>query len=178
MLILSISLPTPVEFSDSMNKLIADLHRQFSQLHQESRELIRAIPPELLYYRPRGRSNSPPAQSCGEQILRSAAVVEQTFGGITTNLWDDPFEWTLPETLSTPEKVSDYLNEVEATRKRGFELFQSDDDLLKEIMAPAGATQLQPLLLDTLVRARHYLGSAKATFDLVRAEEPKLITDH
>ena len=156
-----------------MNKLIADLDRQFSQLHQESRELIRMISPELLYYRLPNGSNSSPAQSCGEQILRSAAVVEQTFGGLTTNLWDDPFEWTLPETLSTPEKIADYLNEVEATRKRGFELFQSDDDLLKEIMAPAGATQLQPLLLDTLERARHYLGSAKATFDLVRAEEPK-----
>jgi len=158
-----------------MNKLIADLDRQFSQLHQESRELIRAISPGLLYYR---STNSTPAQSCGEQVLRSAAVVEQTFGGLTTNLWDDPFEWTLPETLSTPEKVSDYLREVEATRKRGFELFQSDDDLAREIMAPAGATQLQPLLLDTLVRARHYLGSAKATFDLVRAEESKLIRDH
>ncbi len=158
-----------------MDKLIADLDRQFSQLHQESRELIRAISPGLLYYR---SSNSTPAQSCGEQVLRSAAVVEQTFGGLTTNLWDDPFEWTLPETLSTPEKVSDYLREVEATRKRGFELFQSDDDLAREIMAPAGATQLQPLLLDTLVRARHYLGSAKATFDLVRAEESKLIRDH
>jgi len=158
-----------------MDKLIADLDRQFSQLHQESRELIRAISPGLLYYR---SSNSTPAQSCGEQVLRSAAVVEQTFGGLTTNLWDDPFEWTLPETLSTPEKVSDYLREVEATRKRGFELFQSDDDLARQIMAPAGATQLQPLLLDTLVRARHYLGSAKATFDLVRAEESKLIRDH
>ena len=161
-----------------MDKLIADLDRQFSQLHQESRELIRAISPELLYYRPSNGLNSPPAQSCGEQVLRSAAVVEQTFGGLTTNLWDDPFEWTLPETLSTPDKVSDYLNEVEATRRRGFELFQSDDDLAREIMAPAGVTQLQPLLLDTLVRARHYLGSAKATFDLVRAEEPKPIRDH
>jgi hypothetical protein len=154
-----------------MDKLIAELDRQFSQLHQESRKLICAIPPALLYYRPPNRSNLSPAQSCGEQILRSAAAVEQTFGGITTNLWDDPFEWTLPETLSTPEKVSDYLNEVEATRKRGFELFQSDDELLKEIMAPAGATQLQPLLLDTLVRARHYLGSAQETFELIRAED-------
>ncbi len=72
--------------------------------------------------------------------------------------------------MSTPEKVSDYLDEVEATRKRGFELFQSDDDLLKEIMAPAGATHLQPLLLDTLGRARHYLGSARATFNLIRSE--------
>ena len=156
-----------------MDKLIADLNRQFSQLHHESCDLLRAVPPDLLYYRPPNESNSPPAHSCGEQILRSAAVVEQTFGGITTNLWDDPFEWTLPENLSTPEKVSDYLDEVEATRKRGFDLFQSDDDLLKEIMAPAGATQLRPLILDTLERARHYLGCAKATFHLVRAEEPK-----
>src|SRR5712692_5747847 len=153
-----------------MDKLIADLDRQFSQLHQESLELIHAISPELLYRRPPGGSSSSPAHSCGEQILRSAAAVEQTFGGITTNLWDDPFEWTLPEALSTPEKVSDYLNEVEATRKRGFELLKNDNDLLKEIMAPAGATQLQQLLLDTLVRARHYLGSAQATFDLVRVE--------
>jgi hypothetical protein len=161
-----------------MDKLIADLDRQFSQLHQESHELIHAIPPELLYYRLPNGSNSPPPQSFGDQILRSAAIVEQTFGGITTNLWDDPFEWTLPETLSTPAKVADYLNEVEATRKRGFELFQSDADLLKEIMAPAGPTHLQPLLLDTLVRARHYLGSAKATFDLIRTEAPKLSTKY
>ena len=160
-----------------MNKLIADLRRQFSQLHQESCDLLRAIPADLLYYRPPNGVNSPPANSCGEQILRSAAVVEQAFGGIATNLWDDPFEWTLPENLSTPEKVSDYLDEVEATRKRGFDLFQSDNDLLKEIMAPAGATQLWPLMLDTLERARHYLECAKATFDLARAEEPKLISE-
>jgi hypothetical protein len=162
-----------------MDKLIADLDRQFSQLHQESVELIHAISPELLYRRPPVGWNSSPAHSCGEQILRSAAAVEQTFGGITTNLWDDPFEWTLPEALPTPEKVFDYLNEVEATRKRGFELFKSDDDLLKEIMAPAGETQLQPLMLDTLSRAAHYLESARATFlNLMRAEELKLTTDH
>ena len=127
--------------------------------------MLDAIPPGLLYRRPPSNGSS-----IGELILRSAATVEQTFGGIATNLWDDPFEWTLPETLSTPEKVAEYLREVEATRRRGFELFQSDDDLLKEIMAPAGKTQLQSLLLDTLVPARHYLGSARATFELLRAE--------
>src|SRR5216683_5942338 len=124
-----------------MDKFIAGLDRQFAQLHSDLQKLIEAISPELLYYQPPGTSNSLPLHSCGEQILRSAAAVEQTFGGITTNLWDDPFEWTLPEALSTPEKVSDYLNEVEATRKHGFQFLQSDDDLLKEIMAPAGATQ-------------------------------------
>src|SRR5713226_6682342 len=161
-----------------MDKLISCLDRQFTELHRAHRGLIGAISPELLYKQPPGGSSLFPTRSCGEYVLRSAAAVEQTFGGVTTNLWDDPFEWTLPEILSTPEKVSDYLDEVEATRKRGFELFQSDDDLLKEIMAPTGATHLQPLLLDTLVRARHYLGSAKATFKLIRAEAPKLSTDH
>jgi len=161
-----------------MNKLIAALDRQFAQLHQESLELIQAASPEQLYYRPLCGSNSFALHSCGEQILRSVGTVEQTFGGITANLWDNPFEWTLPESLSTPEKIFRYLEEVEATRKRGFELFRGEADLVKEIMAPSGKTQLLPLLLDTLVRAAHYLGSARATFELLRAKESTLITDH
>ena len=154
-----------------MDKSIAALDRQFAQLHQDSLELIQATLPAQLYYRPLSGSNSPQLPSCGEQILRSAATVEQTFGGITANLWDDPFEWTLPESLSTPEKVFSYLEEVEATRKRGFALFKTDADLVKEIMAPSGKTQLLPLLLDTLVRAAHYLGSARATLELLRTKE-------
>lgn len=153
-----------------MNKLIADLDQQFSQLHREWRELLDAIAPGLLYRRPSNDSESSPSHSSGELILRSAAAVEQTFGGITANLWDDPFEWTLPETLSSPEKVADYLSEVEATRRRGFALFKKDADLSKQIMAPAGPTELESLLLDTLLRARHYLVSAQATPGLLRAE--------
>ena len=84
-----------------MDKFIEGLDRQFAQLHSDSHKLIEAISPELLYHQPPGKSNSLPLHSCGEHLLRSAAVVEQTFGGITTNLWDDPFEWTLPETLPT-----------------------------------------------------------------------------
>ena len=154
-----------------MDKFIEGLDRQFAQLHNGSYELIQAISPELLYRQP-GPSTSTSLHSCGEQVLRSAAIVEQTFGGITTNLWDDPFEWTLPESLPTPEKVAGYLDEVEATRERGFELFKSDADLLKEIMAPSGCTQLLPLLLDTLARAAHHQGQARATFEILRAEKP------
>jgi len=160
------------------NAITAIFDQQFAQLHQRSCELLEKIPPESLYRQPSTGVNSFPLHSCGEYILRGAASVEQMFGGITTNLWDDPFEWTLPETLPTPEKVVEYLNEVEATRKRGFELFKSDEDLFKEIMAPSGNTQLLSLLLDTLVRAAHYLGSARAIFELLRAEESKLTTDH
>src|SRR5260370_13650860 len=117
-----------------MDKFIEGLDLQFTRLHRDAHQLIDAIAPELLYHQPHGKSNSLPLHSCGEHILRSAAVVEQTFGGITTNLWDDPFEWTLPETLPTPDKVAGYLDEVDATRKRGFLLFKGDEDLLKEIM--------------------------------------------
>ena len=157
-----------------MDKFIECLDRQFAQLHSGLYELIERIPPDLLYYQLRQprqtrQSESTPLHSGGEHILRSAAIVEQTFGGLTANLWDDPFEWTLPESLPTPDKVAGYLDEVEATRKRGFELLHSDADLLKEIMAPSGYTQLLPLMLDTLARAAHHQGRARATFEILRA---------
>jgi hypothetical protein len=152
-----------------MDKFIEDLDRQFAELHYGSHQLIETIPPGMLYNQPPGKSNSLPVHSCGEHVLRSAAAVEQTFGGITTNLWDDPFEWTLPETLPTPDKVAGYLDEVETTRQHGFELLQSDADLLKQIMAPSGPTRLFPLLLDTLARAAQHQGRAWATLEILRA---------
>jgi hypothetical protein len=155
-----------------MDELIESLDSQFLRLSCGWRELIDALEPELLYRQPLCGANSY-SPSCGEHLVRSARLVEQTFGGLTANLWDDPFEWTLPETLPTPEKMLAYFNEVEATRKRGFELFKSDEDLRKEIVTPSGETQLLSLLLDTLLRAGHHHLSAKATFDLLSALGPK-----
>ncbi|HLL72757.1 MAG TPA: hypothetical protein VK363_15040, partial [Pyrinomonadaceae bacterium] len=81
--------------------------------------------------------------------------------------WDDPFEWTLPETLSTHALVAEYLAEVEATRRRGLALVERDDDLLKEIAAPSGEMlTLFALLNETLVRAAHHQGRAFAMFQL------------
>src|SRR2546421_7356632 len=150
-----------------MNQLISSLDEQFARLHARSQSLIKIVPEEKLYWQPRQSSGAFPVYSCGEHLLRSAAAVEQTFGGITANLWDDPFEWTLPESLDTPARITEYLNEVEATRQRGFALFVSDDDLLKEIAVPSGAMQtLCALLIETLERAAHYQGRAFATFRL------------
>jgi hypothetical protein len=150
-----------------MDKLISALDEQFVGLHARSVALIEAVPEGKLYWQPRQSSGAFPVYSCGEHILRSAAAVEQTFGGITTNLWDDPFEWTLPETLSTPERVVEYLCEVEATRQRGFALFAGHDDLRKEIAVPSGQMQtLGSLLVETLERAAHHQGRAFATFRL------------
>ena len=133
-----------------MGHLTAWFDHEFLRLQLRWRELIQAIEPSKIYKRTSVRE-----LSLGEQIVRSAGAVEQTFGGITANLWDDPFEWTLPENLATREKLLEYLDEVEATRKRGFGLFKNDEDLLKEVMTPSGRMHLASLLLDTLVRARN-----------------------
>jgi hypothetical protein len=95
-------------------------------------------------------------------------VIEQSFGGMTANLWDDPFEWTLPETLNTPAKVREYLSEVETLRNRAFLAFKNDEDLSKEIMTPAGAKQILPFLLDTLNRARHHQQRAFTALEFLK----------
>jgi hypothetical protein len=118
------------------------------------KEFVRSVDPDLLY-------QHPPAVSIGEQILRSAAAIEQTFGGLTANLWDDPFEWTLPETLSTPESIVEYLSEVDAARQRAFGSIDDDEALKRFIAVPSGdpCTPMQ-LLVETLVRASDYRGRA------------------
>jgi len=150
-----------------MRQIIKSFDEQFQKIHQRSRELIAGTSPDNLYRRRESKAATTTPLSGGEYVLRSAAVVEQTFGGLSTNLWDDPFEWTLPETLFSPAKVVEYLDEVEATRNLGFELFKGDDELLKDIVGPAGNVQLAHLMLDTLVRAAHYLGAAEATFERI-----------
>jgi hypothetical protein len=148
-------------------EIVETLDREFARLHVNSCAAIDDIPAGVLYAVPEhtGTSSSPPTTnsmlSIGESILRCAATVEQTFGGITSNLWDDPFEWTLPEHLSTPVKVKAYLVEVEITRKRAFSSFTDDDCLLKQIAVPSGASEpLIALLLNTLVRAVDYQAQA------------------
>jgi hypothetical protein len=154
-----------------MDKLTASLDEQFARLHTQSCAFIRLVPAAKLYWQPRVRAGVFPVYSCGEHILRSAAAVEQTFGGITTNLWDDPFEWTLPETLATHDRIANYLAEVETTRRRGFDLIKSDGDLTKEVALPSGERQtLFTLLTGTLMRAAHYQGRAFATFRLFSDE--------
>lgn len=146
--------------------VIEGLDREFARLHERTRALIQATPFEIFYQDARLSKTETSPHSIGEYLLRSAAVVEQTFGGITSNLWDDPFEWTLPETLSTPERIAEYLQEVEETRERAFRSFSRDSDLMKDIAVSSGEIQtLFSLLLETLVRAADYQGRAIATAD-------------
>ncbi len=124
------------------------------------KEIVRSVDPALLYQ----RAND---LSLGEQILRSAAVIEQTFGGLTANLWDDPFEWTLPETLSTSESIVEYLSEVDSARERTFSSIDGDQALSRLIAVPSGEPKtLIELLLETLMRASEYRGRAVSQIKL------------
>lgn len=148
-----------------MRRLISCLDEEFARLYERTRSVVEIIPAEKLYWQPVPSGGAFPVYSCGEHLLRSAAAVEQTFGGINANLWDDPFEWTLPETLRTPGSIIEYLAEVEATRRAGFERFTEDIDLIKEIAVPSGEMRpLGALLFETLARASHHQGRAFAVF--------------
>ena len=129
---------------DTERRIVQHLEQEFSSLIDSLKDLVRSVPTEHVY------------------ILRSAAVVEQTCGGLTANLWDDPFEWTLPETLSNPDRIVEYLSEVDATRHRAFSSIQDDTALTKFISAPSGERLLISLLLETLIRASEFRGRALA----------------
>jgi hypothetical protein len=136
-------------------EIVNQLDQQFNELIESLKRLVQSVPPELLY------RNGP--ASIGENILRSAAVIEQTCGGITTNLWDDPFEWTLPETLSSAARIVEYLAEVDLSRQRARKAIRDDGDLLKSISMPSGEPcLLVDVLLETLVKASDYRGRAVA----------------
>jgi hypothetical protein len=141
-----------------MRELIASFDRQFSDLNSRSVVLIQTTGDESLYWHP--NSNEP--VSVGGSIVRSAAAVEQMVGGITTRLWDDPFEWTLPESLSRTEDVLDYLAEVETSRQRGFAFFKTDVELAKALPAPVEIKTLHEVLRETLARAEALYAQAMA----------------
>ncbi len=158
-----------------MKTFIESFDRQFLQISSRSRELVQKIPDEKLFWQPRENDALFPVNSCGEYVLRSAGKIEQTFGGLTVKLWDDPFEWTLPEQLSSGDLILEYLAEVEATRLKGFALFQSDEDLRRELPAPEKLKTIFALLLETVARAEHFQGRAFAVFKMFSDEKlPKL----
>ncbi len=145
---------------------IEEFNDRFADLHRRSAELIGLTPDEKLFWKPRDLGQTMTMFSVGEYVLRSAGKVEQTFGGITTRLWDDPFEWTLPEKLSTADLVLEYLAEVEATRVKGFALLQSDENLRREIPAPVKMKTIFSILLETNAIAEHFQGRAFAIFQM------------
>jgi hypothetical protein len=148
------------------HEIVDSLDREFARLHARSRTIIENTPLGNLYQGASADSKSGhnSTRSVGESVLRAAAAIEQTFGGITSNLWDDPFEWTLPEYLATVGKVLEHLEEVEAVRRRAFSSFNNDECLLKHVATPAKESErLIDLLVQTLRRAISFQTEAAVT---------------
>ena len=121
-------------------EIVEQIDQAFAELIVSLKDLARSVP--------------------AENLVRSAAVIEQMCGGLTANLWDDPFEWTLPETLSNSDRVVEYLAEVDLARQRTFDSID-DAALSKYIAVPSGESrQLISVLLGTLVKASEYRGRA------------------
>ena len=121
-------------------EIVHEIDQAFAALIVTLKDLARSVPPE--------------------NLVRSAAAIEQMCGGLTANLWDDPFEWTLPETLSNPDRVNAYLDEVDLARQRAFNSID-DAALTKFVSVPSGESQLLiTLLLETLVKASELRGRA------------------
>ncbi len=158
-----------------MRAVISAFDRSFSRVHLDSKKLLVALTDSLLYRKPREIPGSMRPFSCGEYIVRSAAMVEKTFGGITTRLWDDPYEWTLPEKLSSIIAVTQYLDEVETTRQRGFALLTDDSDLARKLPAPEKMVSVAELLLGTIAKAEHFQGRAFAVYQMLSDERLPVI---
>jgi hypothetical protein len=147
-----------------MRIIIDSLDRAFTAVYTRSLELTEILDDDLLYRRPRELDRTFTPFTCGEYLLRSAASVEQAILGLTRTLWDDPFEWTLPEELSSVAAVCDYLTEVETERKAGFEFFSDDADLARTVRSPRELKAIHAVLLEALSRAEHFQGRAFAVF--------------
>jgi hypothetical protein len=146
-------------------EVVAALDQAFASQLAGLTAFVQSLPTELLYRHPNPEIQT--GATVGENVLRCAAVLEQVFGGLTVNLWDDPFEWTLRETLSTRDRVIEYIGEVDAARQRAFVCFADDTDLLKFISVPSGEPHsLLSLLIETLVKASGYQGRAVATLKI------------
>jgi hypothetical protein len=130
----------------SDREIVQHIDAEFASLIKSLKDLAPSVPPE--------------------NLLRSAAVIEQMCGGLTANLWDDPFEWTLPETLSNVDRVIEYLGEVDVARQRAFDSID-DAALSKFIALPSGESQvLISLLLETLIKSQKHLDRIQDVQDL------------
>jgi len=154
-----------------MNSLLRSFDQFFSENHARSLGFLEKVSDDILFRRPRELPRTFTMFSVGEYLIRSAAEVEQVIGGITTRLWDDPFEWTLPEELNSAAKICEYLIDVETERKKGFDYLTADGDLSRSIPAPEQMRTIFDLLTGTLIRSSHYQGRSFAIFQMFSDEK-------
>ncbi len=141
---------------------IERLDRKFAELHRERCAVAVHAGDDWIYGTLEYERLWP--RSAGALLIRSAAAVEQMINGITVRLWDDPFEWTLPERLPGVDDLIVYFDEVETARKKGFQFLRNDSDLERSIPAPLELKTLEQVLIDTFTVSQTYLSEARSLF--------------
>jgi hypothetical protein len=154
-----------------MRTLIDSLDSRFGDIDRRQRLLLSEVTQDQLFWSPVSMNDSMIVLSVGGGVLRSAAMVEQAFLGITRRLWDDPFEWTLPEKLSTTSAITEYLDEVATTRSQGLKFLKSDTDLAQQLPAPEKLKPILEVLVDAIGRSENYLGRGDAVFRLIKGKD-------
>lgn len=147
-----------------MEPITAAFDQQFLELHSKRIRLLDAADPQLIYAVATIVQRSMMSHTFGEMLLRSAAVVEQISGGITARLWDDPFEWTLPEKLNTKELILEYFDEVETSRKRAFSFILSDNDLTRNIPSPEEFRSIALIFASAISKSSGHLAKAEELY--------------
>src|SRR5262245_5442156 len=100
---------------------VETLSREFELLHSNLVELMTLIPEDKLYWKPFESDRFLRIYSCGELIGHIGGIIEYTFNGITSNFWEEPFEWITREALPTADHMRDYLDDVAKVRRLAFE---------------------------------------------------------
>ena len=143
---------------------------ELERIHQNLIEVLGIIPEEKLYWKPFESENFIRVYSCGELMSHIGGIVEYAFNGVTSNLWEEPFEWITREVLPTRSHIAAYLEDVAKVRRMAFSGF-SDDDMPKRIYFPNSAsTTLGEILVKTLSHAAHHRGQVYAYVHLVTDE--------
>lgn len=151
-----------------MRTLIEELEAEFAVLETRLRTLLEKTPEELLFVKPFHDEKTLVELSVGGCVIRAAAMIEQVFLGLTRRLWDDPFEWTLAEKLSSREAILGYMSEVSEMRTKGMTFLRSDTDLSRQLPAPEELRSIFAVLVGALLRAECFRG--KAEIILVRVQ--------
>jgi hypothetical protein len=153
-----------------MRMLIELLGAHFTNIDIRQRLLLGKTSEEKLFWTPISTADTLITLSVGGAMLRSAAKVEQAFLGLTRRLWDDPFEWTLPEKLSSKEAAIGYLDEVATTRKAGLAFLTTDADLSRLLPAPEELKPIFQVLIESIAEAENFLGRGEAIFKLIEVK--------
>lgn len=150
-----------------MRTLIEELEAEFAAVEARLRAVLDRTPEARLFEKPLPNEKTLVELSVGGCVIRAAAMIEQAFLGITRRLWDDPFEWTLPEELATHQAIFRYIDEVSETRAKGMSFLASDADLSRRLPAPETIRSIFAVLIGALLRAEHFIGKAEAILKAV-----------